>query len=130
FEPSLVESNLDQRAVAHHPIQVVAVPCASDVRQDGPPLRLVVDHPGRGSKVGTRPALQVEVEVWICLEVEQPSPLSRVRSAADVDSPVDVVEHDLEPPRLPAPASPGRDVDRVPALAGCLACLFCSTHSV
>ena len=43
---------------------------------------------------------------------------ARVRSArglpADVDPPVDVVEHDLDAARLPGPATGGRDVDRVP----------------
>src|SRR5258708_37502291 len=64
----------------------------------------------------------------IRFQVEQPAPLARVRSPADVDPPVDVMEHDLEPARLAAEPAPGGDVDGVPVLQGRIDLVFGYRH--
>src|SRR5207248_6479116 len=110
------KGDFDQRAVADHRLQVVAVPCPSDVRQDLAPLRLVIDHTRNRRKVGSGLALEVKRELKVGLEVPQPATLPGRWHATDVDPSIDVVEHDLDPPRIPAPATRGGDVDGVPPL--------------
>src|SRR6266550_1759568 len=68
-------------------------------------------------------------EVRIRLQVQQPAPLPRIGRPADVDPTVDVVKHDLESAWLPAPASGGGDVDRVPAFQGRLDRVFGHSHA-
>src|SRR6185312_4015644 len=106
----------------------VPLPRARDMRQDLAPLGLVVDHAGDGRKVGTRLALEMKGEVRVRLEVEQPLALARVGRAADEDAPSDVVEHDLEPPRLTAPAADRGDVDGVPVLQRSIDRVFGYSH--
>ena len=84
----LVEFDLDQRTVADHPVQVVSLPRAGDVRQDLAALGLVVDHARDRRQVGPRPALQVKCEVRVGLEVQQPLALPRIGRAADVRPPM------------------------------------------
>src|SRR5215471_16333604 len=94
---SLIEGHLDKWAEPHHPIDVVAAPGARNEREDPPALRLVIDHARGGGQVGPRPTLQVKFEVRVCLEVAEPRALPGRRNAADVDAPIDVVKHDLDP---------------------------------
>src|SRR6266550_81439 len=124
----LFECDFDQRAVANHPVNVVALPDPGNVRQDLAALGLVLDDSSCGGQIGPRPSLQMKCEMRICLEVEQPLALSRIRSSADVDPSADVVEHDLEPARPPGTASLGRDVDRVPPLERSVDRLFGGSH--
>src|SRR5256714_3127848 len=83
-----------------HLVEIVSLPRAGDVGQDAEALRLVVYDPRGCRQVDGRPALQVERKAGIALQVEQPVSLRRTRDATDVDTPLYVVKHDLDAPRL------------------------------
>src|ERR1700682_1824651 len=78
--------------------------------QDSAPFGLVLDDTSVRREVGADRALQVERELRPGVEVGQPVAAPRRRRAADVDPPVDVVKHDLDPPRAAAASAGGRDV--------------------
>src|SRR2546423_900800 len=125
----LVQGDLDQRAVAHHHLEVGPAPVARHVRQDLAPLRLLVDDASGRRQVCLHLALEMKRHVWIGLEVGQPAPpISRGR-AADVDPAADVVEHDLDPARLPSLPAGRRDIDRVTPLQRRLDRVLRSCHS-
>src|SRR5207248_6407933 len=112
----LVQGDLDQRAVAHHHLEVGPAPVARHVRQNLAPLRLLVDDASGRRQVCLHLALEMKRHVWIGLEIGQPAPpISRGR-AADVDPAADVVEHDLDPARLPTLSAGRSDIDRVTPL--------------
>src|SRR5712671_4360671 len=67
-------------------------------------------------------------EMRVFLEVEQPPALPGVGRTADIDPAVDVVEDDLDPARVAAPAAGGRDVDGVPALQRGVNCVLGRSH--
>ena len=113
-----VERDLDERAGRGHRLDVHAAPHGHDVAEDRQPFRLVGDDPRRRRQVGLDRALEMEREVRIGLEVVDPVAGPLARPAGDLDMAAEVVEHDLDPPRLPGAASRRRDVDRVPAAQG------------
>src|ERR1700674_2418294 len=78
--------------------------------QDSASFGLVLHDASMRREVGADGALQVERELRPGLEVGQPAVALRRRRAADVDPPVAVVKHDLDPPRVAAASAGGREV--------------------
>ena len=78
----VVERDFDQRAVAGHRLDVLALPDRHDVLEDRPPLGLVGDDPRRRGKIGGDLALEVDGQVRVRVEVQQPGAVRSARSAS------------------------------------------------
>ncbi len=111
----VVDRDLDHRRVGGHRVRVHAVPgVRGDPIRDGTPLRDVRDDAGRRGQIRLGDPVEMEREVRVRLQVDEPGTLAVSPGRAGDDQPaVHVVEDDLDPARLAGPASRSRDVDAV-----------------
>src|SRR5207245_11566433 len=82
----LFECDFAQRAVANHPVNVVALPDPGNVRRDPAALGFVLDGSSCGGEVGPRPSLRMSCERRMCLQSQQPPALAWLWIAAAVDA--------------------------------------------
>ena len=74
-------------------------------------LRGVDNHRGDGRQIDDDIVLEMENEMWIAAQIDEPVPIARTGNTAQIDSVAEPVEADLDSARLSGTSARRGDVD-------------------